>query len=314
MRIVITDGYTLNPGDLTWEDIAKFGQITHYDRSDDAQTVERCRNAEIILTNKTPITRHVIAEATALKLICVTATGYNIVDIDSARQRKITVCNVPDYGTASVAQHTFALILELSNLAGSNSTAVAAGRWVQSPDFCFSVGKLTELKGKTIGLVGFGKIGQQVARLARAFEMNVVYFTRTKKETALASYTELKTLFSICDIVSLHCPLTKDNNEFVDLELLSIMKPTAWLINTSRGQLINELHLNQALASGSLAYAAVDVLSKEPPVATNPLLTAPNCLITPHTAWISREARSRILSATASNIAGFLAGAPVNVV
>jgi glycerate dehydrogenase len=314
MRIVVIDGHTLNPGDLSWNELKSFGEVTLYDRTATTEVVERCKHAEIILTNKVPISAATIDAAEDLKLICVTATGFNIVDVEAAVKRKIPVCNVPNYGTSSVAQHTFALILELANRTGVNSSSVRRGEWERSPDFCFSKGRITELQRKTIGIIGLGKIGTQVAKLAAAFEMRVIYYSHTKKETNLATYTDLNDTFSQSDIVSLHCPLTKDNNQFVNRSLLSKMKPSAWLINTSRGQLINEQDLADALNADQLAAAAVDVLSIEPPSATNPLLQAKNCIITPHTAWMSLEARKRILSVTLQNIDCYFKSKPQNLV
>lgn len=314
MKIVIIDGYTLNPGDLSWDGIEGFGQVTLYDRTPDALVQDRCKDADIILTNKVPISADTIKAATGLKLICVTATGFNIVDIEAARKRNIPVCNIPGYGTASVAQHTFALLLELTNHVGLNSTSVKEGMWEKSPDFCYTKASLTELNEKTFGIVGFGKIGEQVATIAKAFGMNVIYYSKTKKNTASAQYVDLQTLFSSSDVISLHCPLTKDNDQFVNHELLTRTKKSALFINTSRGQLINEKDLAQALNAGQLAGAALDVLSKEPPAHSNPLLHAKNCLITPHNAWMSLEARTRMLAITKKNIEGFLAQKPVNLV
>ena len=314
MRIVVIDGHTLNPGDLTWNELNTFGDVTLYGRTAPAQITERCKHAEIILTNKVPISAATIDAAKDLKLICVTATGFNIVDVAAAAKRNIPVCNVPNYGTSSVAQHTFALILELANRVGVNSASVGQGEWERSPDFCFSKGRITELQRKTIGIIGLGKIGTQVARLAAAFEMRVIYYSQTKKENNLAMYVDLDDVFSQSDILSLHCPLTQDNSQFVNRILLSKMKPSAWLINTSRGQLINEKDLADALNADQLAAAALDVLSVEPPPATNPLLRAKNCIITPHTAWMSLEARGRILGVTLQNIDCYLKGQLQNLV
>ncbi len=314
MRLVVIDSYTLNPGDLSWEGIRHFGEVTLYERTPYAQITDRCREAEVILTNKIPITEETITNSPFLKLICVTATGYNIVDVDAARKKNITVCNVPNYGTASVAQHTFALLLELSNRVGMNGASVRNGDWQKCPDFCYSKDKIVELKGKTLGIVGLGRIGAQVAAIAEAFEMDVIYYNRTPKPEENVRYVALEELFSTSDVISLHCPLTKENTQFINNDLLRLVKPTAWIINTSRGQLINETDLADALNRDQLAGAALDVLSVEPPPASNPLLTAKNCLITPHTAWMSHEARQRILSMTEQNIAGFLKGTPVNVV
>jgi glycerate dehydrogenase len=314
MKIVIADGYTLNPGDLDWDVIGSFGELTYHDRTPALEMPDRCREADVIITNKAPVTAELIAGASNLKLILVTATGYNIVDIEAARKHNITVCNVPDYGTASVAQHTFALILELANQVGANSRAVALGEWVTSPDFAFSKGPLTELQGKTLGIVGLGRIGSQVARLAEAFDMNILYHSRQPKPGAPGIYTALPDLMRESDVVTLHCPLTRDNTKFINYALLKTMKRSAWLINTSRGGLIEEQDLANALREGLLAYAAVDVLSVEPPPASNPLLTAPHCFITPHNAWLSLEARTRILRVTESNLAAFIENKPVNTV
>ena len=314
MRIVVIDGYTLNPGDLSWKELNTYGDVAMYDRTLAEQITERCKNAEIILTNKVPVSAATIEAAKNLKLICVTATGFNIVDVEAASKRKIQVCNVPAYGTSSVAQHTFALILELANRVGINSSAVRDGEWERSSDFCFSKGSITELQGKTMGIIGLGKIGTQVANLASAFEMRVIYYSQTKKKDNRATYANLDDVFSQSDILSLHCPLTRDNNQFVNRNLLSKMKPSAWIINTSRGQLINEKDLADALNTDQLAAAAVDVVSVEPPPAVNPLLRAKNCVVTPHTAWMSREARQRILSVTMQNIDCYLKGKAQNLV
>lgn len=314
MKIIITDGYTLNPGDLSWNEIKSFGEVIIYDRTPVDLMHERCAQADIILTNKVAVSEGLINEIKNLKLICVTATGYNIIDIDAARRKGVVVCNVPDYGTASVAQHTIALLLDLTNRVGINSASVRNGDWQRSKDFCYSMGNLTELSGKTFGIVGLGKIGEKVALLAKAFDMNVVYYNRSEKGTPLTRYVDLKTLFATSDVISLHCPLTKENQQFVNRDLLSLIKPSSWIINTSRGQLIHEQDLADALNAGRLAGAALDVLSVEPPPATNPLLQAKNCVITPHTAWISREARHRIMSVTTNNIKSFLLGNPTNVI
>jgi len=314
MKITITDAHTLNPGDLSWTPIKSFGDVDIYDRTPPELLKERCAGANIILTNKVALSEDLISEAKSLKLICVTATGYNIVDVEAARKKGIIVCNVPDYGTASVAQHTIALILELANRVGSNSASVSRGDWQRSLDFCYTKGSLTELSGKTLGIIGFGKIGEKVALLATAFDMNVVYFSRSEKETPYARYVDLETLFATSDVITLHCPLTKENQQFVNRDLLSKVKPTAWLINTSRGQLVDEQHLAEALNKGTLAAAALDVLSVEPPPASNPLLHAKNCVITPHTAWMSREARQRMMTVTRQNIESFLNGNPIHVV
>lgn len=314
MKIIITDGYTLNPGDLNWDGIAACGDMVVYDRTSPGQLMERCIDAEIILTNKVAINRDAIDKCTKLKLISVLATGYNVVDTKTAREKNITVCNVPAYGTDSVAQHSFALLLEMTNRVGQHSLSVARGDWQRSPDWCYSLAPISELAGKTIGIVGFGHIGQQMARIATALGMQILYNSLHKKETALGKYADMQTLFAQSDVVTLHCPLKPDNHEFVNKDLLGLMTSSAFIINTARGQLIHEQDLADALNSGRIAGAALDVLSTEPPSETNPLLTARNCIITPHNAWISREARMRIMNVTRDNITAFLQGKPINKV
>lgn len=313
-RIVVADGYTLNPGDLSWSGLSAFGQVAYYDRTRPEDMAERCQEAEVIVTNKAIVNAATINQANNLKVILVTATGYNIVDVEAAKKRNIPVCNVPDYGTASVAQHTFALILELASRVGANSRAVASGEWVSSPDFAFSKAPLVELKNKVLGIVGMGRIGAQVARLAEAFDMRILYNSRQQKLNARGTFVSLEELMVASDIVSLHCPLTHDNAKFINKRLLKIMKPGAWLINTSRGGLLEEHDVAAALNRGTLGAAALDVLSSEPPSSENPLLSAHNCIITPHAAWLSLEARTRILHITEKNLASFVQGAPDNVV
>jgi glycerate dehydrogenase len=311
MQIVITDGYTLNPGDLSWKPFEALGEVVLYDRTPEELVSERCRHANVIITNKTPVSSSVIASASALKVIAVTATGYNVIDVDAAAKKAIPVCNVPGYGTDSVAQHTFALLLELTNHVGKNAFSVHQGDWSRSADWCYSKGPITELSGKTLGIIGFGRIGQRVAGIAQAFGMNVVYADRSDKSSS-APRVSLEELFSQSDVVSLHCPLKDDNHSFVNERLLSRMKPGAFLVNTARGQLINEQDLATALRNGAIAGAALDVLSKEPPPPNHPLLGLPTCLITPHTAWLSLEARRRIMDTTYDNVAQALAGKPQN--
>lgn len=313
MKIVVTDGYTLNPGDLSWGEIELLGQLHYFDRTNPDDVVERCKDATVIVTNKTPITKAVIDAAHQLKLIAVTATGYNIVDVSAARERGIVVCNVPGYGTDAVAQHTFALLLELSNQVGRHAASVRDGDWSRSKDFCYSFHTIHELSGRTIGIVGYGAIGMKVAEIARAFGMKVLYFSRSQKTTS-DQWVSLDELFAQSDVVSLHCPLTKENTGMVQESLLRRMKPSAFLINTARGQLINEHDLARALREGWIAGAALDVLSKEPPESAHPLVPLSNCIITPHNAWISYEGRVRIMKTTAGNIRAGLSGNPQNVV
>jgi glycerate dehydrogenase len=314
IKIVITDGYTLNPGDLSWSAIEALGELTVYDRTKREEIVDRCRDANIVLTNKVPFHEATLAELPQLKMIGVTATGYNIIDVQAAAKKGIVVCNVPAYGTDSVAQHTIALLLELTNHVGKHAASVAAGDWPRSADFSYQLAPITELAGKTLGIVGWGNIGQQTARIAQAFGMELLYYNPSKKENAFAQWVPLTELFAKADFVSLHCPLKPDNMGFVNKEIIEVMKPGACIINTSRGQLINEQHLADALNNGRIAGAALDVLSVEPPSPQNPLLSAKNCLITPHIAWISREARRRVMATTVGNVEAFLNSKPVNVV
>lgn len=313
VRIVITDGYTLNPGDLSWKAFEKLGEVIYCDRSREDEIVERCSKASVIITNKTPVSSVVMEAATDLKLVAVTATGYNVIDMDAANKKGIVVCNVPAYGTHSVAQHAFALLLELTNHAGENAASVQAGEWYRSADWCYTKQPVMELKDKTIGIIGLGKIGTQMAAIAMAFGMKVIYY-RGKKGLKGAKEVKLHDLFMLADFISVHCPLTPENNGFINKELLDLMKPTGFLINTSRGQLIVEKELSDALQQHKLAGAALDVLSTEPPSPGHPLIGLPNCIITPHNAWISLEARSRIMQVTLENVTAALKGHPQNVV
>ena len=314
MKIVAVDAYTLNPGDLSWDKIGGLSEMKLFERTSSAEVIDRCIDADIILTNKVAFDKNILEQLPNLKLIAVTATGFNIIDTDTARQKGISVCNVPDYGTDSVAQHTFAFILELVNQVGLHSASVHQSAWVKSPDFSYALSPLTELKDKCIGFVGFGSIGRRTAEIAKAFGMRVFYHTPQKKDTDLGEYKDLNSLFSESDFISLHLPLKADNKSFVNKNLIEKMKRNAFLINTARGQLINEQDLADALNSGRIAGAALDVLSTEPPAADNPLLTAKNCIITPHNAWMSKEARTRIMEITFQNIKAFLGGKPINQV
>lgn len=313
VRIVITDGFTLNPGDLDWSPLEALGECVFYDRTAPADMADRCRNADIILTNKALVSSDVIAAAQSLRLICVTATGYNNVDTEAARARGIPVCNVPEYSTDAVAQHVLAMILHCTNHIAIHAAAVQQGKWVSSPDFSFSLAPVTELAGKTIGIVGLGHIGTRVATLAAAFGMQVIYSSRSSKQHA-ARQVSVEELFAQSDFVTLHCPLTPQTDRFVNTSLLALMKPTAVLINTGRGGLIDESALSSALKSGRPAAALLDVLSTEPPAASNPLPGLPNCIITPHIAWAAVEARKRLLGTVVANIRAALAGKPQHVV
>ncbi|OLY93824.1 glycerate dehydrogenase [Cnuella takakiae] len=310
--IVVADGYTLNPSDLDWAPLEALGTLTVYDRTPSGKVVERCKDAQLILTNKVVLDTIILEQLPQLKYIGVLATGYNVIDTAAAKALGITVCNVPGYGTASVAQHTIALLLELTNAVGKHHASVQAGKWQTSADWCYTQQPIMELAGKTMGIVGMGSIGKQVAQIAAALGMQVIYYNPSEKKNAAGTQTSLAELFRHSDVVSLHCPLTPSNTGFVNKVLLQQMKPTAFLLNTARGQLINEADLAAALKAGVLAGAALDVLSAEPPRDGNPLLDAPNCIITPHNAWVSREARSRVMEITTANVQAFLEGKPQN--
>lgn len=317
MRIVVLDGHTLNPGDNPWDALARFGELTVYDRTAPADVVARAAQAEIVLTNKTLLDAEAIAALPRLRFIAVLATGYNVVDIAAARQRGIPVSNVPEYGTTGVAQHALALLLALCHRVGDHARAVAAGDWTRAPDFSFWLAPPIELRGLTMGIVGFGRIGRRVAALADAFGMRVIASSASRRDAPDYegfAWRSIPELFAEADVISLHCPLTADNAQFVNRALLTRVKPSALLLNTARGGLIDEGALAEALASGRLAGAAVDVLSSEPPRPDNPLLTAPNCIITPHIAWASLPARRQLMAMTVRNVEAFLAGRPVNVV
>ncbi len=315
MRIVVLDGFTLNPGDLSWSELKSLGDCDIYDRSPPPAVVTRAADAEIVLTNKTVLNREQILALPKLKYIGVLATGYNIVDVTVARERNIPVTNVPSYGTQSVAQHTFSLLLELTQHVGHHAQTVRQGRWTKCPDFCYWDYPLVELAGLTIGLIGFGRIGKAVGELAMAFGMNVLATGSTPKPSSgRVEFVELETLFRESDVVSLHCPLTARTKNLVNKEALARFKPTAFLLNTSRGPLIDDQALAEALNAGQIAGAAVDVLSVEPPPADNPLLSAKNCIVTPHIAWATSAARARLMQIAVANIRAFLNGKPENVV
>ena len=315
MNLVILDGYTTNPGDCSWDSITKFGSLDVYERSAIADIQQRAVHADVVLTNKTPLSAEIITKLPKLKLICVLATGVNVVDLDAAQARGITVCNVPGYSTPNVAQAVFALLLELTNQTALHAAEVRSGVWSSCPDFCFWRGELVELDGRTLGLIGYGAIGQAVAAVGRAFGMTVMAARRKKSGGSDGvTYVDTDTIFRESDVVSLHCPLTLETRELVNAQRLAAMKSTAYLINTSRGGVIHEQDLADALNEGRIAGAGLDVLSTEPPPVSNPLLTAKNCLITPHIAWASRAARQRLIAATSENIGGFLDGLPRNVV
>jgi glycerate dehydrogenase len=315
MNIIILDGFTLNPGDLKWEELQSLGPCTVYDRTSPAEVASRANNGDILLTNKTELTAGLIQSLPRLKYIGVLATGTNVVDLAAARARGIPVTNVPTYGTKSVAQMTFALLLELAHHTGHHAQTVREGRWTRNTDWCYWDFPLVELDGLTLGLVGLGRIGRAVSELAAAFGMKVIaYDPMAGPAPASVRLVELDALFRESDVVSLHCPLTPQNTNLVNASRLQLMKPTAFLLNTSRGPLVDQSALAEALNSGRLAGAAMDVLVKEPPPADNPLLTAKNCILTPHLAWATRAARSRLMKIAVENVRAFLQGKPENVV
>lgn len=320
MKIVVLDGYSANPGDLSWGGLEALGDVSLYDRTPPELVLERLGDAEAVITNKVPFDTARLAQLPKLRYIGVSATGYNIVDVAAARARNITVTNIPAYSTASVAQMTFALLLEVTQQVGLHARLTAEGAWCKAPDFSFWEAPLLELEGKTLGLVGYGQIAQRVARIAKAFGMKVVINTRNPDKykgslmNAQNGFVDLDELIAVSDVVSLHCPLTPETERLINAERLAWMKRTAILINTSRGQVIDEAALADALNSGRLAGAGLDVLSSEPPAPDNPLLAARNCFITPHIAWATRAARERLLTVAASNLKAFIDGQPQNVV
>jgi glycerate dehydrogenase len=317
MRIVVLDGFTLNPGDCPWDPIGRLGELTVHDRTAPGDIVSRAGGAEILLTNKTPLSAETISRLPALRFISVLATGYNIVDAAAARRRGIPVSNVPVYGTDSVAQFAFALLLELCHRAGRHGDLVRQGEWARRGDFSFWDSPLVELSGLRMGIVGFGRIGRRVGELAHAFGMGVLAFDpRPEAPPGYEpfAFASLEEVFARADVVSLHCPLTEGNREMVGARLLGLLAPHAYLINTARGNLVREADLARALAEGRIAGAAVDVVSTEPIRPDNPLLSAPNCLITPHIAWATGAARRRLMEATARNIEAYLRGCPINLV
>lgn len=319
MNIVILDGYTENPGDLSWDGFRAFGELTVYDRTDvrdTAEIIRRIGGAEIVFTNKTPVTREILDACPSVRMVGVLATGYNVVDTVAAREKGIPVTNIPAYGTASVGQFAIALLLELCHHIGAHDAAVKAGRWEHSADFCFWDHPLVELDQKTMGIIGFGRIGQTTGRIAKALGMRVLAYDTHETESGrlIAEYVDLDTLLRTSDVIALHCPLFPETEGLINRETIGKMKDGALLINNSRGPLIVEQDVADALNSGKLGGAAVDVVSTEPIRGDNPLLSAKNCIITPHMSWGSREARQRIMDCAEENVRMFLSGTPVNVV
>lgn len=319
MKIVVLDGYTENPGDISWAPLEALGDVTVYDRTSYAESpliAERIGAAEIAVTNKTPLTRAVIDACPNLRAIAVLATGYNVVDTVYARTKDIPVMNVPAYGTDNAAQYAVALLLEASSHVGLHDRSVHAGEWTESADFCYWKRPLIEISGKTAGIIGFGRIGMAVARVLRAMNVRVLAYSRSERAEgrALADYVPLDELIGSSDFIFLHCPLTPETEGLINAARISQMKDGVIIVNNGRGQLIAEEDLAAALACGKVGCAAVDVASTEPIRADNPLLHAPNCIITPHISWATKEARERIMQTTADNVKSFMAGKPAHVV
>ena len=319
MKIVVLDGYTVNPGDLNEEELHRLGEVTIYDRTDrndTAEIIRRIGDAEVAVTNKTPITREIIDACPAMRFIAVQATGYNVVDIDYAREKGIPVSNVPVYGTRAVSQFTIALLLEICHRIGHHNETVHNGKWERSIDFCYWDYPLIELEGKTFGMIGCGKIGQQTARIAAALGMRVITYDLRPKDAgrAVAEYVDFDTLLRESDVISIHMPLLPFNTGIINRDTIAKMKDGVIFLNTSRGQMVVEQDLADALNAGKVAAAGLDVVSTEPIRGDNPLLQAKNCFITPHMAWGAIESRQRIMNTTVENIRGYLNGCPVNVV
>ena len=317
MKIVILDGYALNPGDLTWDALEKLGDVVIYDRTPPDKVLERAKGAEVLLSNKTQLGEDIINKLPELKYIGLLATGYNVIDIEAARKRGIIVTNVPGYGTTSVVQMTIALLLELCLHVQRHSDAVMEGKWAKSADWCFWDYPLVELSGKTIGIIGFGRIGQQVGDVATAFGMNIIGNSRhwtDQSQRKNFRWAEVPALLAESDVVSIHCPLFPETKGLINKESLKTMKRSAFLLNTSRGPIVVDEDLAGALNNDVIAGAGIDVLSVEPPPKDNPLFKAKNCIITPHIAWATKEARMRLMDITVSNLSSFINGNPVNVV
>lgn len=318
-EIVVLDGYTLNPGDISWSGFEALGQTTVYDRTSPEETIKRASGFEYVLTNKTVLSREVLSELPDIKYIGVLATGYDNVDILAAREQQIAVTNIPTYGTDSVAQHATALLMELVRQPALHATAVRNGKWSESPDFCFSLSPISELSGKTLGIIGIGRIGQAFARIGKAMGMNILAHDEFPPAEAAVSdleveFTDMDSVFKRADIISLHCPLTDKTKHLVNSKRLSIMKTDSLLINTSRGPLVDNEALANALNTGQIGGAGLDVLDVEPPPIDNPLLTAANCLITPHISWYSKASRERLMDIAVKNLENYISGKSTNVI
>lgn len=317
MKIVVLDGYTLNPGDISWEGLEALGEVTVYDRTKEEDVIARIGDADVVYTNKTPVTRETLEACDNVKFIGVLATGYNIVDIDAAKEKGIPVSNIPTYGTAAVSQFAIALLLELCHHIGAHSDAVKAGEWTNNPDWCFWKYPLVELAGKTMGIIGFGRIGQDTAKIAQALGMKVLAYDAYQNpelESETCHYADLDTLLGQSDVISLHCPLFPSTEGIINKANIAKMKDGVMIINDSRGPLIVEKDLREALDSGKVAGAALDVVSTEPIQADNPLFGAKNVILTPHIAWAPKESRQRLMDIAVANLKAYVDGAPQNVV
>lgn len=313
-EIVVLDGFTLNPGDLSWERLKEFGNVTVYDRTEAADVVQRIGDADIVFVNKVGLPREVLQMVPSVRYIGVLATGYNVVDIDAAREQGIIVANIPTYGTAAVAQFVFAMLLEIAHHVQHHSDAVKQGRWTTNPDFCFWDYPLIELAGKTMGIIGYGRIGQATAKIAKAFGMNVIAHDAYRNPDFEQDYRDLDTVLAQSDVIALHCPLLESTRGIINEKTISRMKHGVIILNNSRGPLIVEKDLADALHSGKVFAAGLDVVSSEPIAPDNPLLSAPNCIITPHISWAPKESRQRLMNIAIENLQAFLSGTPMNVV
>ena len=317
MKMVVLDGYTENPGDLSWDGLREFGELTVYDRTgSEDQVIARIGEAEVVFVNKVPITKRVLEECPNIKFISVLATGYNVIDIKAAAEKGIVVSNIPSYGTAAVAQFAIALLLEVCHHVAHHSEAVHQGRWAANPDWCFWDYPLIELQGKTMGIIGFGRIGQATGRIAKALGMKVIAYSRSVREDGkeIADYVDLDTLLRTSDVIALHCPLFPETEGIINKANIAKMKDGVIIINNSRGQLVVEQDLADALNSGKVCAAGLDVVSTETIREDNPLLKAKNCLITPHISWAPKESRQRIMDMSYNNLKAFVEGSPINVV
>lgn len=317
MKIVILDGHAVNPGDLSWDSFHRLGEVTVYERTDCREdAIARIQGEDIVLLNKVPIDEGILDACTGIKLICALSTGYNVIDIDACKRHNVVVCNVPGYGTNAVAQFTFALLLEICHHVGAHSQSVFRGQWASCPDFCYWFTPQRELACKTLGIIGFGAIGRAVASIGKAFGMSILAYSRTQRPEyeSIGRYVSLDELLRQSDVISLHCPLFPETRHIINEDTIQKMKDGVILLNTARGPLVDENAIAGALSTGKIAAYGADVVSKEPIAADNPLLSAPNCILTPHMAWAPKESRQRIQDITVNNIEAFLAGRPINVV